>query len=278
MKKLTLILIIFSAFHRLAYSGTYSDKGYVAPCPQWYGDNEWNVGLWGAYAFTGTEFAPNLDLIDLIQSTSEGHTVLGPLIGIWEAITPGVEARTSNTSLAVISASESKGLGSAPNAVDSTSTRVRLTESFSAKGPPIAAWSARSWGHLRCAILFRARVFRPMRGRGSARFSVVARATGLSPTEIGEPGGEGGGEGEIPFVNARTVHSGSRTELMGQFGGGLEFRFTRHIGWTNDFNWNVINGAHNDFGMFRTGINFAFLRTTSCWGTVLVGLFSGADG
>jgi hypothetical protein len=23
------------------------------PCAQWYGDNEWNVNIWGAYAFTG---------------------------------------------------------------------------------------------------------------------------------------------------------------------------------------------------------------------------------
>jgi hypothetical protein len=48
-----------------------------APCPQWYGDNEWNVSLWGTYAMTGTEFAPNLDLFDLVESSSEGHTVYG---------------------------------------------------------------------------------------------------------------------------------------------------------------------------------------------------------
>ena len=26
-----------------------------APCPEWYADSEWNVSLWGAYAFTGTD-------------------------------------------------------------------------------------------------------------------------------------------------------------------------------------------------------------------------------
>ena len=77
MKKLNLILIILSAFCGVAFAGTAVDKTVVAPCPTWYGDNEWNVGLWGAYAFTGTEFAPNLDLVDLIVSTTEGHTVLG---------------------------------------------------------------------------------------------------------------------------------------------------------------------------------------------------------
>src|SRR2546423_571560 len=24
-----------------------------APCPEWYANNEWEVSLWGAYAFTG---------------------------------------------------------------------------------------------------------------------------------------------------------------------------------------------------------------------------------
>src|SRR6267142_2222391 len=47
------------------------------PCPEWYGDNEWNVNLWGTYAFTNTEFAPNPSLVDIVQSTSEGGPVLG---------------------------------------------------------------------------------------------------------------------------------------------------------------------------------------------------------
>src|SRR5256886_7569015 len=47
------------------------------PCPEWYGDNEWNVNLWGTYAFTNTEFAPNPSLVDIVQSTSEGNPVVG---------------------------------------------------------------------------------------------------------------------------------------------------------------------------------------------------------
>src|SRR5260370_3920931 len=26
------------------------------PCPEWYANNEFNVGLWGTYIFTGTEW------------------------------------------------------------------------------------------------------------------------------------------------------------------------------------------------------------------------------
>src|SRR5438045_3574222 len=47
------------------------------PCPEWYGDDEWNVNLWGTYAFTNTEYNPNLWLVDVVQSTSEGNPVLG---------------------------------------------------------------------------------------------------------------------------------------------------------------------------------------------------------
>ena len=45
---------------------------------------------------------------------------------------------------------------------------------------------------------------------------------------------------------------------MGQFGGGFEVRITRHIGWMNDFSWNVVDGPKNNFGMVRSGLNFAF--------------------
>ena len=68
----------------VSYSRYGKDSGkemkqvaYVPPCPEWYGDREWNVNLWGTYAFTNTEFAPNPSLVDIVQSTSEGGPVLG---------------------------------------------------------------------------------------------------------------------------------------------------------------------------------------------------------
>jgi len=50
----------------------------------------------------------------------------------------------------------------------------------------------------------------------------------------------------------------SQTEAIGQFGGGLEIRLTGHIGFINDFSWNVVNGRDNNFGMARSGIHLAF--------------------
>jgi hypothetical protein len=61
--------------------------------------------------------------------------------------------------------------------------------------------------------------------------------------------------GTNPF---RAFADGSETKAIGQFGGGLEIRLTPHIGLINDFSWNVVDGRDNNFGMARTGINFAF--------------------
>src|SRR5881409_3386070 len=74
----------FRYYTDASYSRSGKDSGkemkqvaYVPPCPEWYGDREWNVNLWGTYAFTNTEFAPNPSLVDIVQSTSEGNSVLG---------------------------------------------------------------------------------------------------------------------------------------------------------------------------------------------------------
>jgi hypothetical protein len=45
---------------------------------------------------------------------------------------------------------------------------------------------------------------------------------------------------------------------MGQYGLGIEVRFTNHIGWTVDGSYNQVEGGHNDFFMVRSGLNFAF--------------------
>ena len=63
-----------------------------------------------------------------------------------------------------------------------------------------------------------------------------------------------------PFgvFRVQTHQTGSQTQAIGQFGGGIEIRLTPHIGWINDFSWNVVDGPNNNFGMVRTGVNFAF--------------------
>jgi opacity protein-like surface antigen len=69
----------------------------------------------------------------------------------------------------------------------------------------------------------------------------------------------GGDDNNGVFIGGRRNSSDdSEGKAMGQFGGGLEIRFTPHFGWTNDISWNVVEGTHNNFGMARTGLNFAF--------------------
>jgi hypothetical protein len=45
---------------------------------------------------------------------------------------------------------------------------------------------------------------------------------------------------------------------MRRFGVSFAVQVTGHIGWINDFSWNVVDGSKNNFGMARSGINFAF--------------------
>jgi hypothetical protein len=64
--------------------------------------------------------------------------------------------------------------------------------------------------------------------------------------------------GEGFDVVATTGHTGAETRAIGQVGGGMEIRLTPHIGWVSDFSWNFVDGPNNNFGMVRTGVNFAF--------------------
>jgi hypothetical protein len=65
MKKLLITTCVLGVAASVAFGGTetYSGKNTVqqtsaaeAPCPAWYRDQEWNVSLWGTYAFTGEEW------------------------------------------------------------------------------------------------------------------------------------------------------------------------------------------------------------------------------
>src|SRR3982074_1592885 len=56
MKRFPLVLCAIAISISAAQAGPdrYSSKETASPppCPSWYADNEWNVSLWGAYAFT----------------------------------------------------------------------------------------------------------------------------------------------------------------------------------------------------------------------------------
>src|SRR5438874_10331254 len=65
MKKLTVMICALGALASVAFGGTetYTSGKEMkqavqqqVPCPEWYRDTEWDVSLWGTYAFTGTNW------------------------------------------------------------------------------------------------------------------------------------------------------------------------------------------------------------------------------
>jgi hypothetical protein len=227
MKKLIVSLLGVAAISSIGFAGTetYSGKEMkqVAPppCPEWYADREFNVGLWGTYVFTGNDWR-NDRYIEADHAWGGGIDLK---YFFWRYIGVGIEGW----------------------AVDARRSfeEVTGTEVFQFSGI----------GH-------ESRAVGSVLGTLTLRYPIPC--TRFAPYVFGGGGGIfGGGErtrfvttGPLPTI--RTEETDSETRAIGQVGGGLEIRFTPHIGWINDFSWNFVDGPDNNFGMVRSGINFAF--------------------
>src|SRR5438477_11880458 len=249
MKKSVLGLLCIAAITSAAVAGTetYSGKEMkqVAPppCPQWYADNEFNVGLWGTYVFTGNEWQDDRYLesdhawgggLDLKYFF---HRYFGVGIEGWvvDARRSFEEVTEVGPAIFVTRGHESRAVG----AVLGTFT-LRYPIPCTRFAPYIFGGGGGIFGGGQRPIN---RFFRE-------------REPGDRP--VTGPGGliRNGGEG---FDILKTVgHTDSESEGIGQVGGGIEVRITPHVGWIGDFSWNFVNGPKNNFGMARTGINFAF--------------------
>jgi len=245
----------FRYFTDAAYARRGKDSGkemkqvaYVPPCPEWYGDREWNVNIWGTYAFTNTDFAPNPSLIDIVQSTSEG----GPVLGTYDRYIGGDHAWGGGGDIKYFFCRYA-GVGVEGFALDATKPGFNIFEDQSV---PILVKQRISHNRAVGAVL----------GTLTLRYPIPC--TRLAPYAWGGVGAIfGGGERDqlhtqgppdAFLVNAQTDHFGSETKVLTQFGAGLEVRFARHIGWTNDLSFGIIDGPRNNFGMIRSGLNFAF--------------------
>jgi hypothetical protein len=245
----------FRYYSDAAYARSGKDSGkemkqvaYVPPCPEWYGDREWNVNLWGTYAFTNTEYNPNLWLIDVVQSTSEGH----PVLGTYDRYIGGDHAWGGGGDIKYFFC-RYVGVGVEGFALDGSKNGFDIFED-----PTIPIFTRRRINHDHTigAVL----------GTFTLRYPIPC--TRLAPYAWAGVGAIfGGGERDVLHtqgppdafaVHAETDHFGSETKVLGQFGAGVEFRFARHFGWTNDLSFGVIDGPKNNFGMFRSGVNFAF--------------------
>jgi hypothetical protein len=218
------------------------------PCPEWYGDNELNVNLWGTYVFTNTEFAPNPSLVDIVQSTSEGN----PVLGTYDHYIGGDHAWGGGGDVKYFF-HRYFGVGVEGFAVDATKSGFDIFED-----PTVPIFIHNRVNH--------ERVIGAVLGTLTLRYPIPC--TRFAPYAWAGVGAIfGGGERDIVHtqgppdalaVHAQTDHFGSETKLLGQFGAGLEFRIARHIGLTNDLSFGVIDGPKNNFGMFRSGLNFVF--------------------
>jgi outer membrane protein with beta-barrel domain len=226
MKRLTLHFCALALAASASFAGTetYSSKSTVAPapdCPQWYADTEFNLGLSGIYALTGNRWREDQYLgVDHAWGGSiEAKYFVHRYFGF------GIQGN-------ILSVKNNEF-------IDNGFTRIQANgDDRHTLGSVLGTFT------LRYPI-------------GCSRFAPYAWLGG------GAIFG-GGRSSEIlvdpaaPFGIVRRDFNQSDTRGIGQVGGGLEYRFSPHVGLLTDFSWNVVSGSKNNFGMARTGINIAF--------------------
>jgi hypothetical protein len=228
-----LCLLGFGAIASVAFAGeTYSGKEMkqVAPppCPEWYANNEFNVSLWGTYVFTGNNWENDRYL-------EADHAWGG-----------GIDAKYFFMRYF--------GVGIEGFGLDARQARENVFVDLS---DGIFSHSFENHREAIGSVL----------GTFTLRYPI--HCTRFSPYLWGGFGGIfGGGQKQVNqrfveegegFDIVQTVgHTDSESRVMGQVGGGMEVRITPHIGWVSDFSWNFVDGPKNNFGMARTGVNFAF--------------------
>jgi hypothetical protein len=236
MKKFALTILVLLSLGFVAQAGSESYAGKEVkqvvppPCPEWYRDTEWNVGVWGAYAFTSEDWSTDRYLE--VDHAWGGGIDLKYFFHRYFGV--GVEGFGLDTNRRSLEIREDESSGNTEPLFDSV------------KGPH----DRRIVG----AVL------------GTLTFRYPFHCSRFSPYIYGGAGAIFGGGETSHFVDDdssdfdldRTVISNSDTKFMGQVGGGIEVRITPHIGWINDFNWNFVARSNADFGMVRGGLNFAF--------------------
>ena len=230
----SLLVISFVAAGPLQDSGEQAKQSVVpATLPQWYADREFNLGFWGTYLFTSSSHD------DRYLETDHA----------WGG---GIDAKYFFTRYF--------GLGVEGYVVDATRTRIERNGVIALSVPPefngvkSRTKDSRAVGSVLGTFTFR---------------YPIARSRIAPYAFLGAGGIFGGGDRDIVYSPGlspnpndgpliATRHTGTRSEFAGQLGAGSEIRLTPRIGISNDFSWNIVDGRNNDFGMVRSGINFAF--------------------
>lgn len=229
LKKLVTTMSAGVLLTSAAYAGTEYSSGKemqqttaqaIAPCPLWYADHEVNVSLWGTYAFTGTEyrFDRYLGVDHAYGGGIDAKYFFARYFGF------GLEAYVVD----VINHGRSDRFNTFTTDDGDTNRIIgSVLGTFTLRYPlPCSRFAPYIYG-----------------GGGGIFGGGVLSQTVVDPTS---------GDAFRQDVRA------SNSKLVGQVGGGFEVRITPHIGIINDFSWNVVDGPQNNFGMIRTGVNFAF--------------------
>lgn len=228
MKRLTLTICALSALASIAFGGTstYSGKEMKqtaveqAPCPAWYRDTEWNVSLWGTYAFTGNNWEDDRYL------------------GVDHAWGGGIDLKYFFHRYFGL------GLEGYGLALDNHHGVVFNGTQFDSSDNNRSGAAGAALGTFTFRYPIPCSRFAPyVFGGGGVIFGGGGRDEIFFNNNSEE---------------FQVRNHGSEAKAVGQFGGGFEVRFTPSIGMMSDFSWNVVDGTENNFGMVRTGITFAF--------------------
>jgi hypothetical protein len=226
------ILILLVTTARSGTSETF-DKGVADTTRSWYAAREFNVQLWGTYAFTANDYRQNSpDRDRYLRADHAWGGGLGAKYFVNRYLGVGLEGYAASLTASF------PYLATYPG-VDIAYLTLKDTRTIGAGLATIT---------LRYPI-------------GASRFAPYALlgggfiAGGGQVLQFEFLGYAGRPPGTNPY---RAYADYTETRAIGQFGGGLEIRLTRHVGLINDFTWNVVDGRNNNFGMARSGLNFAF--------------------
>ena len=250
MKQFTLTIAILCALSAFSKAGTeqYSGKEMKqvapVPCEEYYADTEFNVGVWGTYAWVGTDVGRvNKEVTD---DRPAGHT---DFYGKYDRFLSEDHAWGGGIDVKYFFM-RYFGVG-----VEASGMRGH-PKHFVFDEPPDNA----NEEHVEVDHNWVGTVL------GTLTVRHPFHCSRFSPYVWGGLGGYFNGKNDRPdsLSNGNEETAGrfndfrSENKFGGQFGIGLEVRITRHIGVTGDVAWNVLEGPHNDFGQTRLGLNFAF--------------------
>ncbi|MEP7014448.1 MAG: hypothetical protein ABI925_03325 [Verrucomicrobiota bacterium] len=246
MKKLALNFGIVVVLACAIYAGpeqfSGKDKEVVQPAPppcDWYRAHEWDLSIWGAYAFPAD--TGHHETLDDSSTLPVEISDAGNPNDVNQLINTGPASRDR-----LLNGDEAGGGGVDIKYFWSRYFGIGLEGFALGSHNPVAAGLATLT--LRYPI-------------GCSRFA---------PYIFGGGGVVGGGSHTDHFFHERgdeneplEIFTDNRVNnndisAIGQFGGGLEIRVTRHIGVMSDFTWNFVGNDDSDFGMVRGGLTFGF--------------------